>query len=52
MTWDLLLTSDVIGAYKPDPKMYQTAIRAANFPPEQVAMVAAHIYDLKAAAKQ
>jgi len=51
MTWDLILSSDIIGAYKPDPKMYLTAASVLNLPPEQIAMVAAHSYDLKAAAK-
>jgi len=51
MTWDLILSSDIIGAYKPDPKMYLTAASVLNLPPEQIAMVAAHTYDLKAAAK-
>ncbi|EJD46357.1 haloacid dehalogenase [Auricularia subglabra TFB-10046 SS5] len=49
MHFDLLVTSDIVGAYKPSPKMYQTALSALNVKPEEVAMVAAHAYDLQAA---
>jgi len=44
--FDAILCSDVLGAYKPDPKMYQAAITAVGF---NSAMVAAHAYDLDAA---
>lgn len=49
MHFDLLITSDIVGAYKPSPKMYQTALSALNVKPEEIAMVAAHSYDLHAA---
>ncbi|KZV95277.1 HAD-like protein [Exidia glandulosa HHB12029] len=52
MTFDLLLTSDVIHAYKPASKMYQAALSALNLQPGEVAMVAAHAYDLRAAREQ
>lgn len=50
---DAILTSDVIGTFKPNPSVYQTALRALQCEgmPSQVAMVAAHAYDLEAAAK-
>ena len=49
LNFDLLLTSDLIGTYKPSRKMYATAISALGLQPEQVAMVAAHEWDLRAA---
>ncbi|KZV81029.1 hypothetical protein EXIGLDRAFT_780237 [Exidia glandulosa HHB12029] len=49
MVFDLLLTSDVIHAYKPSPMMYQAALSALNLQPGEVALVAAHAYDLRAA---
>lgn len=50
---DAILTSDVIGAFKPNPSVYRTALKALQCEEssEQVAMVAAHAYDLEAAAK-
>lgn len=50
--WDLQLCCDSMGTYKPDPKVYQTAIRLSRCKPEQVAMVASHGYDLDAAREQ
>ncbi|KAH7339010.1 haloacid dehalogenase [Rhizoctonia solani] len=52
LAFDLLLTSDLIGTYKPSPKMYATAITALGLKPEEVAMVAAHEWDLGAARKE
>ncbi|QRV94986.1 haloacid dehalogenase [Ceratobasidium sp. AG-Ba] len=49
LRFDLLLTSDLIGTYKPSHKMYRTAINALGLKPEEVAMVAAHEWDLGAA---
>ncbi|KAG9011857.1 hypothetical protein FRB90_006975 [Tulasnella sp. 427] len=51
MEFDAILNSDVIGAYKPNPKMYQTALKALAAGEGDVAMVAAHAYDLEAARK-
>ncbi|KAJ9104137.1 hypothetical protein QFC19_004121 [Naganishia cerealis] len=45
-------SGDSIGTYKPDPAMYQQAIRLSRLPPSKVAMVAAHGYDLDAAKSQ
>jgi len=47
--FDLLLTSDLIGTYKPSRKMYTKALHALDLKPEEVAMVAAHEWDLGAA---
>jgi len=49
LPWDLILSSDLGGAFKPDPKMYQLVLDSLNLKPEQVMMVAAHPYDLLAA---
>ncbi|CAE6437406.1 unnamed protein product [Rhizoctonia solani] len=49
LSFDLLLTSDLIGTYKPSPRMYAAAIAALGLKPEEVAMVAAHEWDLAAA---
>jgi 2-haloacid dehalogenase len=49
LPFDAILTSDILGAFKPDPKVYQTACRASGLEPHQTMMVASHIYDLEAA---
>jgi len=49
MAFDLLLTADVVGAYKPDAKMYQKPLQVLGLQPGEIAMVAAHAYDLRAA---
>jgi 2-haloacid dehalogenase len=53
LEFDTLLLSDVIGAYKPNEKMYKTALKAmlAEKTPGELAMVAAHAYDCEAARK-
>jgi len=50
INYDIILPSNLIGAYKPDPKMYTTAIKTLELEPQECAMVAAHAYDLDAAA--
>ncbi|KAG8681279.1 hypothetical protein FRC11_001319, partial [Ceratobasidium sp. 423] len=42
VTWDYILTSDLINAIKPSPGSYKTAIRLLGLEPEEIAMVAAH----------
>lgn len=51
---DAILTSDVTKAFKPNPVVYRTALKALECEdnPGQIAMVAAHAYDLEAAAKE
>ena len=44
-----LLTSDLVETFKPDPRMYRLAIDALGLPPQRIAMVASHPYDLDAA---
>jgi 2-haloacid dehalogenase len=52
MEWDAFFASDLIGAYKPSKETYQTAIKALELKPSECIMVAAHVYDLKAAARK
>ena len=52
LPWDVILGSEVVGAYKPMPEAYTRACEALMLPPEQVMMVAAHTNDLLAAQKQ
>lgn len=49
VTWDYLITSDLINAIKPAAETYKTAIRLLGLKPEEIAMVASHEYDLDAA---
>ncbi|EED79962.1 predicted protein [Postia placenta Mad-698-R] len=46
------LTSCILdmGSYKPNPKIYLSALTHLNLEPHQCAMVAAHIYDRRASA--
>ena len=49
LPWDCILSSELFHAYKPDPKVYLTAVDLLGLHPEQVMMVAAHHSDLHAA---
>lgn len=48
---DCILTAELVHSGKPDPKVYALAARTLNVSPDQILMVAAHKYDLAAAAK-
>ncbi|KAK7688383.1 hypothetical protein QCA50_008756 [Cerrena zonata] len=48
--WDIIFSGDILNSYKPNPKMYLGAAERLSLTPDKVAMVAAHIYDLRAAA--
>ncbi|KAI0069782.1 haloacid dehalogenase [Panus rudis PR-1116 ss-1] len=50
LPWDIVLSGDILGSYKPNPKMYLGAAERLSVTPSKVAMVAAHIYDVRAAA--
>lgn len=50
LPWDCILSAELARHYKPDPEAYRTACDLLDLPPEQVAMVAAHEGDLRAAA--
>ena len=49
LPWDCIITADLIQRYKPDPEMYRLPCRLLDLRPDQVMLVAAHGYDLRAA---
>lgn len=49
LPWDCVLSAEVFGAYKPDPRVYLGVAGVFGLPPEGVMMVAAHQDDLAAA---
>ncbi|KAJ3545088.1 hypothetical protein NM688_g5666 [Phlebia brevispora] len=51
LPWDVVFSGELLGSYKPNPKVYLGAIHHLSLPAEKVALVAAHIYDLRNAAK-
>ncbi|KAL7281088.1 hypothetical protein ACG7TL_004392 [Trametes sanguinea] len=51
LPWDAVLSVDLFGTCKPNSKVYQGALRYLEMAPEKCAMVAAHMWDLEAAAK-
>ena len=51
LEFDMLFSSQLLGLTKPDPKTYITAMRLVGATPASSAMVAAHVYDLRAAKK-
>jgi 2-haloacid dehalogenase len=50
MRWHQLLSGEAAGSYKPDPEVYALALAATHEPPNHMLMVAAHAWDLRAAA--
>ena len=50
LRWDLILSAELAGHYKPDPEVYLMAARLLGLRPQEVMMVAAHNVDLLAAA--
>jgi 2-haloacid dehalogenase len=51
LRWDAILGAEIARDYKPTPVVYQAAADALDLPREQVLMVAAHSWDLAAAAQ-
>jgi len=49
LPWDAVLSSEIVRAYKPDPRTYQSAVELLGLQPHEIMMVAAHQYDLRAA---
>ena len=47
---DAVLSAQLAASYKPDPRVYLTALDLLGCPPEEAGMVAAHSSDLQAAA--
>ncbi|KAJ7152720.1 HAD-like domain-containing protein [Mycena crocata] len=59
LPWDLIFSSELFGSFKPklpfvimltNPEVYRGAAKHLSLEPHNCAMVAAHIYDLRAAA--
>lgn len=48
--WTAVVSAESVAAYKPDPRMYRRALEVLGLPAEQVVLVAAHPWDLEAAA--
>ena len=49
LPWDVILSAELSGHYKPDPEVYIKAAELLSLPHERVMMVAAHKGDLRAA---
>jgi 2-haloacid dehalogenase len=52
LTWHGVLSGEMVHAYKPDPAVYRLAIDRLALDPRRTLMVAAHPWDLRAAAAQ
>jgi 2-haloacid dehalogenase len=49
LPWDCVITAENARCYKPHPDVYRTAVSLLGLRPDQVMLVAAHNYDLRAA---
>ena len=49
--WDSVLSCDVLGVYKPDPRCFSRAAEIVDCAPGEIMMVASHPSDLRAAIK-
>jgi 2-haloacid dehalogenase len=49
LPWDCIITAENARCYKPRPEVYRTAVGLLGLRPDEVMMVAAHNYDLRAA---
>jgi 2-haloacid dehalogenase len=50
LTWHCVLSGEMVQAYKPDPAVYRMAVDRLALNPRRTLMVAAHPWDLRAAA--
>ncbi|KAF7368749.1 Haloacid type II [Mycena venus] len=50
LPWDVVFSSELFGSFKPDLKVYQGAIKHLSLEPQNCALVAAHMWDLRGAA--
>jgi 2-haloacid dehalogenase len=48
LPWDVVLSAELCGAYKPDPRPYRMALELLRLQPEELLMVAAHAEELRA----
>lgn len=51
LPWDAILSAELAGHYKPDPRAYLKAAKLLDLEPREILMVATHPSDLRAAAK-
>ncbi|KAJ7708252.1 haloacid dehalogenase [Mycena rosella] len=51
LPWDAVFSSELFGSYKPDTKVYEGAMKHLSLEPQYCAMVAAHMWDLRGAAR-
>ena len=51
LSWHVALSAELVKAFKPDAAVYLLALRLLDVSPEQAMMVAAHPWDLRAAAE-
>lgn len=49
LPWDVILSAELVQAYKPDPRVYLMATNLLDLAPHEIMLVAAHPYDLRAA---
>ncbi len=52
LRWSAVFSSEIIHSAKPDPRVYRFLLDLLRIEPEAVVMVAAHPWDLRAAAEQ
>jgi 2-haloacid dehalogenase len=52
LTWHCVISGEMMQAYKPDPAVYRFAVDRLALDPHRTLMVAAHPWDLRAAAAQ
>lgn len=51
LVFNMLFSSQLLGAYKPRPEAYEKGLELVKLRPEEVVFVAAHAYDLRGAQK-
>ncbi|KAJ7653073.1 HAD-like domain-containing protein [Mycena polygramma] len=49
LPWDVVFSSEMFDSLKPDPKVYQGAMKHLSVDPQNCALVAAHLWDLRGA---
>ena len=49
LTWDCILSCEMMGNYKTQPQAYRTCAQWLGYPPHELLMVACHNFDLLAA---
>lgn len=52
LTWDVVLSAELFGTYKPNGSVYLGAAHHLSLKPSECAMVATHVWDLRGAAAQ